>query len=103
MRRLAAGLALLAGLLPATAHAASAFVTGYVERGYTASGTWTHPGTAACPPWLPFQTAVWLSGIGVVTCEDSYSLRLSPRFDCWVPTVDEAYALTGWHEYEVLP
>jgi 3D (Asp-Asp-Asp) domain-containing protein len=97
---LAVGLAVGIGTL---AHAESLFVTGYDEVGVTASGLPTGPGIAACPPDLAFGQRLLVDGWRVVVCADRYSPALSRRIDLWVATAAEAYALTGFHDVEVLP
>lgn len=77
-------------------------VTGYTGKGLTASGVLAAPGVAACPSWVPFGTLVWLDGVGTVRCADRYAAWLGPRVDVWVPTVAEAYALTGLREWTPL-
>ena len=43
------------------------FVTGYVLRGYTFTGTYVHPGTCAVDPRvIPFGSYITISGLG--TC-----------------------------------
>lgn len=84
---------LLAGLI---------YVTGYVEVGPTASGPISGPGVAACASDVAFGTRLAIEGVGTVTCLDRYSERLTPRVDVWVPTVADAYALTGVHAVQVL-
>jgi 3D (Asp-Asp-Asp) domain-containing protein len=74
-------------------------VTGYTINGYTASGVHTHPGSAACPRWLPLGTQVDIEGIGTVTCEDRYPAGARDHFDVWVPTLAQARALTGWYTW----
>jgi 3D (Asp-Asp-Asp) domain-containing protein len=71
--------------------------TGYVEAGVTADGTPTGPGTAACPPSLPFGTVLEVEDVGRVVCHDTYAPYLSDRLDIFVPSVADAYALTGPH------
>lgn len=105
-------LGLLLALMPLTAKADNpisigvTFVTGYSIYGYTASGTYTHDGTAACPPEYAFGTKIHLEGKGMVldvVCEDLYDYRtLSRRFDIWVPRTRMAYALTGDWVYFVV-
>jgi 3D (Asp-Asp-Asp) domain-containing protein len=69
---LAIAAALVAPVSPAqvpTAPDATAqfFVTGYVLRGYTATGTYVHPGTCAVDPRvIPFGSYITISGLG--TC-----------------------------------
>ena len=78
------------------------FCTGYVEVGPTASGVISGPGVAACPPDVRMGTRLVIEGVGEVQCLDRYASWLSPRVDVWVPTVPEAYHLTGQHAVRVL-
>lgn len=102
MKPFLAGLALGIAFAFAPVHGATSLVTGYTLRGTTASGTYTHPGTAACPPTLRFGTELAIAGVGVVRCEDAYARWLSPRVDVWTATMRQAYALTGWRDVEVV-
>src|SRR3954471_7269666 len=82
-----------------TASAATAqfFVTGYVLQGYTATGTYVHPGTCAVDPRvIPLGSYITISGLGTCHAEDTGGLIIGYRIDVWVPTVAQAYALTGW-------
>ena len=100
------GLAIAVGLVapPSRAQAsmtstttARFFVTGYVLRGYTFTGTYVHPGTCAVDPRvIPLGSYITISGIGTCHAEDTGALIIGYRIDVWVPTVAEAYALTGW-------
>ncbi|HZS88822.1 MAG TPA: 3D domain-containing protein [Chloroflexota bacterium] len=83
----------------ATVSAASAqfYVTGYVLQGITATGTYVHRGTCAVDPRIiPLGSYFYISGIGECHAEDTGSAIIGYRIDVWVPTVAEAYALTGW-------
>ena len=74
------------------------FVTGYVLRGYTATGTYVHPGTCAVDPRvIPLGSYITISGLGTCHAEDTGGAIIGYRIDVWVPTVAQAYALTGWH------
>lgn len=89
-------------MFPTHLYAANvALVTAYIERGTAADGTPTGPGVAACPWWLAFGTRVAIQSLGAFTCHDRYRFGLSDRFDCWMPTLAEAYAVTGYYEWEV--
>jgi 3D (Asp-Asp-Asp) domain-containing protein len=84
---------------PATVSAASAqfYVTGYVLQGITATGTYVHRGTCAVDPRIiPLGSYFYVSGVGECHAEDTGSAIIGYRVDVWVPTVAEAYALTGW-------
>jgi 3D (Asp-Asp-Asp) domain-containing protein len=73
------------------------FVTGYVLRGYTATGTYVHPGTCAVDPRvIPLGSYITISGLGTCHAEDTGGAIIGYRIDVWVPTVAQAYALTGW-------
>jgi 3D (Asp-Asp-Asp) domain-containing protein len=81
-----------------SAAAAQFFVTGYVLRGYTATGTYVHPGTCAVDPRvIPLGSYITIAGLGTCHAEDTGGLILGYRIDVWVPTVAQAYALTGWY------
>jgi 3D (Asp-Asp-Asp) domain-containing protein len=74
------------------------FVTGYVLQGYTATGTYVHPGTCAVDPRvIPLGSYVTISGLGTCHAEDTGGAIIGYRIDVWVPTVAQAYALTGWY------
>jgi 3D (Asp-Asp-Asp) domain-containing protein len=74
------------------------FVTGYVLQGYTATGTYVHPGTCAVDPRvIPLGSYITISGLGTCHAEDTGGAIIGYRIDVWVPTVAQAYALTGWH------
>jgi 3D (Asp-Asp-Asp) domain-containing protein len=101
------GLATAVGLLvPAclgqvsttSAAAAQFFVTGYVLRGYTFTGTYVHPGTCAVDPRvIPLGSYITIAGLGTCHAEDTGGAIIGYRIDVWVPTVAQAYALTGWY------
>jgi 3D (Asp-Asp-Asp) domain-containing protein len=81
-----------------SAAAAQFFVTGYVLRGYTATGTYVHPGTCAVDPRvIPLGSYITISGLGACHAEDTGGAIIGYRIDVWVPTVAQAYALTGWY------
>ena len=74
------------------------FVTGYVLRGYTATGTYVHPGTCAVDPRvIPLGSYITISGLGTCHAEDTGGAIIGYRIDVWVPTVAQAHALTGWY------
>lgn len=82
----------------ASAYTAQFFVTGYVLLGYTATGTYVHPGTCAVDPRvIPLGSYFTISGIGTCHAEDTGGAIIGYRIDVWVPTVSQAYALTGWY------
>jgi 3D (Asp-Asp-Asp) domain-containing protein len=87
------------GQVPTTsAAAAQFFVTGYVLRGYTFTGTYVHPGTCAVDPRvIPLGSYITIAGLGTCHAEDTGGLIIGYRIDVWVPTVVQAYALTGWY------
>ena len=81
-----------------SAAAAQFFVTGYVLRGYTATGTYVHPGTCAVDPRvIPLGSYITIQGLGTCHAEDTGGLIIGYRIDVWVATVAQAYALTGWY------
>jgi 3D (Asp-Asp-Asp) domain-containing protein len=74
------------------------FVTGYVLRGYTYTGTYVHPGTCAVDPRVvPLGSYITISGLGTCHAEDTGGAIIGYHIDVWVPTVAQAYALTGWY------
>jgi hypothetical protein len=73
-------------------------VTGYVLQGYTATGTYVHPGTCAVDPRIiPLGSYVTIAGLGICHAEDTGGAIVGYRIDVWVPTVAQAYAITGWY------
>jgi 3D (Asp-Asp-Asp) domain-containing protein len=81
-----------------SAAAAQFFVTGYVLRGYTATGTYVHPGTCAVDPRvIPLGSYIRIAGLGTCHAEDTGGAIIGYRIDVWVATVAQAYALTGWY------
>ena len=97
----AVGLAVPACLTQASTTSATTaqfFVTGYVLRGYTATGTYVHPGTCAVDPRvIPLGSDIAIAGLGTCHAEDTGELIIGYRIDVWVATVAQADALTGWH------
>jgi 3D (Asp-Asp-Asp) domain-containing protein len=88
----------LAQVSTTSAATARFFVTGYVLRGYTFTGTYVHPGTCAVDPRvIPLGSYITISGLGTCHAEDTGALIIGYRIDVWVPTVAQAYALTGWY------
>lgn len=79
-------------------------LTGYVETGYpTADGTPTAGqawSIAAAHASIPFDTLLDVQGVGTLRVADRGLLRPND-LDVLVPTVGDAYALTG--EYQVCP
>jgi 3D (Asp-Asp-Asp) domain-containing protein len=74
------------------------FVTGYVLRGYTATGTYVHPGTCAVDPRvIPLGSYITIAGLGTCHAEDTGGAILGYRIDVWVASVAQANALTGWY------
>src|SRR5437764_6047534 len=74
------------------------FVTGYVLQGYTATGTYVHPGTCAVDPRvIPLGSYITISGLGPCHAEDTGGAIIGYRIDVWVSTVAQAEALTGWY------
>ncbi len=72
-------------------------VTGYVDRGYTASGIYTHPGTCAVDPRvIPLGTYITIDGLWTCHAEDTGGAVIGYHVDVWVPTTAEAYAITGY-------
>ena len=89
--------ALVEGPSIAAATTAQVYVTGYVDRGYTASGVYTHPGTCAVDPRvIPLGTYITIDGLGTCHAEDTGSAVIGYHVDIWVPTTAQAYAITGW-------
>ena len=88
----------LAQVSMTSATTARFFVTGYVLRGYTFTGTYVHPGTCAVDPRvIPLGSHITISGLGTCHAEDTGGAIIGYRIDVWVPTVAQAYALTGWY------
>src|SRR5919199_5876584 len=80
------------------------FVTGYVLQGYTATGTYVHPGTCAVDPRvIPLGSYITISGLGTCHAEDTGGAIIGYRIDVWVSTVAQAYALTGWYTASLGP
>jgi 3D (Asp-Asp-Asp) domain-containing protein len=80
------------------AHRLAVWVTGYTLSGITALGTEAGRGICAVDPAvIPLGTRITVDGLGTCTAEDTGPEVLGPHVDVWVPTVSEAYALTGWH------
>ena len=72
-------------------------VTGYVDRGYTASGIYTHPGTCAVDPRvIPLGAYITINSLGTCHAEDTGGAVIGYHVDVWVPTTAEAYAITGY-------
>ncbi|HKC74853.1 MAG TPA: 3D domain-containing protein [Chloroflexota bacterium] len=87
----------LAQVSMTSATTARFFVTGYVLRGYTFTGTYVHPGTCAVDPRvIPLGSYITISGLGTCHAEDTGGAIIGYHIDVWVPTVAQAYALTGW-------
>lgn len=79
------------------------FVTGYVDRGLTASGVQAGPGIVAVDPRLiPLRSYVRVSGIGKLRAMDTGGAILGMRLDVWVSAVSTAYAITGYRRACVL-
>jgi 3D (Asp-Asp-Asp) domain-containing protein len=88
----------LAQVATTSATTARFFVTGYVLRGYTATGTYVHPGTCAVDPRvIPLGSYITIQGLGTCHAEDTGELIIGYHIDVWVATVAQAYALTGWY------
>ena len=82
----------------ASAATAQVFVTGYALQGYTATGTYVHPGTCAVDPRvIPLGSYVTIQGLGTCHAEDTGGAIIGYRIDVWVPTVAQANAITGWY------
>src|SRR2546423_1828481 len=91
------GPASLAQVSMTSATTARFFVTGYVLRGYTFTGTYVHPGTCAVDPRvIPLGSYITIAGLGTCHAEDTGGAIIGYHIDVWVPTVAQAYALTGW-------
>ena len=73
------------------------FITGYTLRGYTATGTYVHPGTCAVDPRIfPLGSYMTIAGIGTCHAEDTGGAVIGYHIDVWEPTDSEAFAITGW-------
>jgi 3D (Asp-Asp-Asp) domain-containing protein len=74
-----------------------AFITGYVEQGLTALGTYTHPGECATD-WgvIPPRATVQVRGLWSCHVEDSGGAVEGWHVDLWVSDVATAYAITGY-------
>jgi 3D (Asp-Asp-Asp) domain-containing protein len=72
------------------------FVTGYVDRGLTATGVRAGPGSVAVDPSvIPLRSYVRVDGIGTLRAMDTGGAIVGMRLDVWVGTVARAYAITG--------
>jgi 3D (Asp-Asp-Asp) domain-containing protein len=61
-------------------------------------GTQAGPGICAVDPlFIPLGTRIAIGGIGTCVAQDTGPEVLGAHVDLWVPTVSQAYALTGWH------
>ena len=82
----------------AQVHTLTVFLTGYDDRGYTASGTWAGPGTCASD-WrvIPRGAYVHVPGIGDCRAWDRGGLINGARLDYWFPTAWQCYQATGWY------
>jgi 3D (Asp-Asp-Asp) domain-containing protein len=88
----------LVQLSMASAATAQFFVTGYVLQGYTATGTYVHPGTCAVDPLvIPLGSYITIFGLGACHAEDTGRAIIGYRIDVWVASVAQAYTLTGWY------
>lgn len=79
-------------------HTLTVFLTGYDDRGYTASDTWAGPGTCASD-WsvIPRGALVHVPGIGDCRAWDRGGLIVGARLDFWFPTAWQCYQATGWY------
>src|SRR5438067_11827816 len=67
-------------------------------QGYTATGTYVHAGTCAVDARvIPLGSYITIQGLGTCHAEDTGGAIIGYRIDVWVPTVAQAYALTGWY------
>ena len=56
------------------------------------------PGTCAVDPRvIPLGSYMTIAGLGTCHAEDTGGAIIGYRIDVWVPTVAQAYALTGWY------
>lgn len=96
------------GLFHATRHTrwtslGRVFVTGYVERGYTATGTWSSeligglPQCAVNPAWVRYGSVIRVAGLWTCRATDTGNLGWA-HVDLWVATDSQAYALTGYRQ-----
>lgn len=72
-----------------------AWTTGYVDRGLTASGALAGPGICATD-WRVIPEGARIRVAGVETCRVLDTGVYGMAVDVWVPTVSQAYAITGW-------
>jgi 3D (Asp-Asp-Asp) domain-containing protein len=74
------------------------FVTGYTDRGLTATGTPARWGVVAVDPRvIPLGAWVRVAGYAAVfRAEDTGGLIVGRRVDIWFPTAAACYASTGW-------
>lgn len=80
-----------------SATTAQFYVTGYTLQGYTATGTYVHPGTCAVDPRvIPLGTTISIAGLGTCHAEDTGGAIVGYRIDVWEPSTSQAYAITGW-------
>lgn len=76
----------------------SLLVTGYDDRGWTASGTQARYGECAVDPrYIPLGSYVHIPGIGDCHAEDTGGEVIGWHVDVWRPTVAQCYALTGYY------
>jgi len=74
------------------------YVTGYNNRGLTASGTWARPGICAVDPrYIPLGSYVRIPGVGFCHTEDTGGSVQGYHVDFWYPTVWECYHVTGYY------
>lgn len=73
-----------------------AYITGYDLTGLTATGVLTRPGVCAVDPYtIPLHAAVQIKHVGSCVALDTGSAVIGWHVDVWVPTEDDASAITG--------
>lgn len=74
------------------------YITGYLPTGNpTASGVMPHPGTVAIDPRVvPMGSIVCIQGMGQFHAEDTGGAIVGNRIDVFEPSLEAAYAITGY-------
>lgn len=74
------------------------WVTGYDERGYTASGAYTGWGVAATDTSvIPMYSTFQVRGLGTYTALDTGGAVVGRHVDLWWPTAAQCFSHTGWY------
>jgi 3D (Asp-Asp-Asp) domain-containing protein len=77
---------------------AQVYVTGYSLTGVTATGAEAGPGICAVDPsYIPLGARISIDGFGSCIAADTGPSVVGAHIDVWVPTVDQAYSITGWY------